>query len=205
MKWCDLLPFLFLCDRGRIRDLFAIQRFNFMVVAISQKLIYFFFDRVATKGRVLSPCTSNLGTLTLWPSWTCVRTMVRRNKEPVTFSMLYGSRTCSWNVSKSLAYGALCVPMNALVWPIAGAKNLKHFTPSMKRRVNFANRSRPRMCGRLSLTHRLKRVHHTCSTKMLATENPINKILAPSSAPIFAQKSLNTAAQTRYVGSNYTC
>ena len=91
------------------------------------------------------------------------------------------------------------------VWPIAGAKNLKHFTPSMKKRVNFVNRSRPRMCGRLSLTHRLKRVHHTCSTKMLVTENPINKILAPSSAPIFAQKSLNTAAQTRYVGSNYTC
>ena len=91
------------------------------------------------------------------------------------------------------------------VWPIAGAKNLRHFTPSMKKRVNFVNRSRPRMCGRLSLTRRLKRVHHTCSTKMLATENPINKILAPSSAPIFAQKSLNTAAQTRYVGSNYTC
>ena len=203
MKWCDLLPFF--CDRGNTHDLFAIQRFNFMVVAISQKLIYFFFDRVATKGRVLSPCTSNLGTLTLWPSWTCVRTMARRNKEPVTFSMPFGSRTCSWNVSKSSVYGALCVLMSARVWPIAGAKNLKHFTPSMKKRVNFANRSRPRMCGQLSLTHRLKRVHHTCSTKMLATENPINKILAPSSAPIFAQKSLNTAAQTRYVGSNYTC
>ena len=203
MKWCDLLPFLFLCDRGKIHDLFAIQRFNF--IAISQKLIDSFFDRVATKGRVLSPFTSNLGTLTLWTSWTCVRTMARRSKELVTFSMLYGSRTCSWNVSKSLAYGALCVLMNARGWPIAGAKNLKHFTPSMSRRVNFANRSRPRMCGQLSLTHRLKRVHHTCSTKMPATENPINKILAPSSAPIFAQKSLNTAAQTRYVGSNYTC
>ena len=41
--WNDVICnlFLFLCDRGRIHNLFAIQRFNFMV-ATSQKLIYSF-------------------------------------------------------------------------------------------------------------------------------------------------------------------
>merc|ERR1719270_1732233 len=101
------------------------------------------------------------------------------------------------NVSKSLGYGVLCVHMSVLDWQIVGEKSLKSFIQSTSRRANFANRSRPRKCGQPLLSHKLKQAHHTCFTKMHATESPINKILVPSSAPIFAQKSLNTAALTR--------
>ena len=61
------------------------------------------------------------------------------------------------------------------------------------------------MSGLPLWNHKLKPVPHKCFTKTPAIENPINKILAPSSVPICALKSLNTAAPTRYVGSNYTC
>src|SRR3954471_18895793 len=93
--------------------------------------------------------------------------------------------------------GACSVRTKHPDFPIHGVKILKNYIQNTKQKEKHARQFRRVTFGLPSFNHKLKRVIHTCFTKMLLTVNQISKISERSSRPTFAARSWNTLRKMR--------
>jgi len=148
--------------------------------------------KVVVNARVLSLFISSHGTAMLWISYNLRKITARRKTALEIFFTHSGFLICLWNVCKRMVTGLFSAQTERLVSMNAMVLRLKNFTLNMKQKVGAIRPWKLKNCGRKLLKVRLKLVRLTCSTRITLTENPINKIWAPSKARIFVVKLWNT-------------
>lgn len=141
--------------------------------------------------------------------------VLKRNVLVISFQ-LSGSLIYSCVVSKRTINGHCSVPINANTYRMFGAKNSTNFTPGKNgssrqnfiirylslfpdtnRKVSADERSKLKTFGLPSSMHKLKRVHHSWSTRIIATPRAINSIWAPFTVRIYVRKSSSTHHPTK--------
>ena len=93
--------------------------------------------KVAISVQVLSQSTLNPGMQIYSIFLIYARTLVKKNKERVTYSMHYGYLIFSCNELKPMLNGRLCVHGAVLGCPIVGGKISRNCTRNMKTRVGI--------------------------------------------------------------------
>lgn len=171
-----------------------------MVLYLCLKCIMKLLDMLikeVVKEKVHLLYTQNHGMLISLISYNSRRIMVKKNKEPETYFMPYGSQIYSCKESKMMGIGHCSAQMKLLDYIQSMVRNSISFIKNMSKKEKEEKLSKLKNFGKQSLILKLKQEHPICCIKTNAIVRATKNILEQSRALICVVKSLNIQLQMR--------